>query len=171
MLIYIYIYVCILIRVLFWTYIYTYTRSVVQYWWSCTPSRSIGLFFFLGNELFLGWMTLFVFFGLPIVPCSLIRNLISVCLWPLVFVLNNILTLSIWRSAICHLPECFAPWTFFQNIGPLYVTSSYSTLIFYRGVSGFPNDSPCGVWYRGLTTCLLHVGPPFGNQLLNNSSV
>ena len=54
-------------------------------------------------------------------------------------------------------------------IGPLYVTSSYSTWIFCRGVSGFATDCPCGVWCRGLTTCLLHVGPPFGNRLLKNS--
>ena len=53
--------------------------------------------------------------------------------------------------------------------GPLYVTPSYSTWIFCRGVSGFANDCPCGVWCRGLTTCLLHVGPPFGNRILNNS--
>ena len=52
---------------------------------------------------------------------------------------------------------------------PLYVTSSYSTWIFCRGVSGFATDCPCGVWCRGLTTCLLHVGPPFGNLILNNS--
>ena len=50
--------------------------------------------------------------------------------------------------------------------GPLYVTSSYSTWIFCRGVSGFATDCLCGVWCRGLTTCLLHVGPPFGNQFL-----
>ena len=54
-------------------------------------------------------------------------------------------------------------------IGPLYVTSSYSTWIFSRGVSGFATDCPCDVWYRGLTTCLLHVGPPFGNRFLNTS--
>ena len=53
--------------------------------------------------------------------------------------------------------------------GPLYVTSSYSTWILCRGVSGFATDCPCGVWCRGLTTCLLHVGPPFGNRILNNS--
>ena len=52
---------------------------------------------------------------------------------------------------------------------PLYVTSSYSTWIFCRGVSGFATDCPCDVWCRGLTTCLLHVGPPFGNRILNNS--
>ena len=37
----------------------------------------------------------------------------------------------------------------------LYVTSSYPTWIFCRGVSGFATDCPCGVWCRGLTTCLL----------------
>ena len=54
-------------------------------------------------------------------------------------------------------------------IGPFYVTSSYSTWIFCRGVSGFATDCPCDVWCRGLTTCLLHVGPPFGNRFLNTS--
>ena len=44
--------------------------SVIQYWRSCTPSRSIGLF--LGSARFLGWMPLF-FFGLPIVSFSLIK--------------------------------------------------------------------------------------------------
>ena len=53
--------------------------------------------------------------------------------------------------------------------GPLYVTSSYSTWIFCRGVSGFATDCPCGVWCCGLTTCLLHVGPSLGNRILNNS--
>ena len=81
------------------------------------------------------------------------------------------------RNDLClHLPGCFCPWTFFQNIGfnttngPLYVTSSYSTWIFCKGVSGFATDCPCSIWCRGLTTCLLHVGPPFGNRILNNSS-
>ena len=54
-------------------------------------------------------------------------------------------------------------------IGPLYVPSSYLTWIFCRGVSGFATDCPCDVWCRGLTTCLLHVGPPFGNRFLNTS--
>ena len=54
-------------------------------------------------------------------------------------------------------------------IRPLYVTSSYSTWIFRRGVSGFATDCPWDVWCRGLTTCLLHVGPPFGNRFLNTS--
>ena len=54
-------------------------------------------------------------------------------------------------------------------IGLLYVTSSYSIWIFCKGVSGFATDCPCDVWCRGLTICLLHVGPPFGNRFLNTS--
>ena len=59
--------------------------------------------------------------------------------------------------------------TSFMQLGMLclYVTSSYSTWIFCRRVSGFATDCPCDVWCRGLTTCLLHVGPPFGNRFLN----
>ena len=54
-------------------------------------------------------------------------------------------------------------------IGPLYVTSSYSTWIFCRGVSGFATGCPCDVRCRRLTICLLHVGIPFGNRFLNTS--
>ena len=54
-------------------------------------------------------------------------------------------------------------------IGPLYVTSSYSTWIFCRGLWGFATDCPCDFWCRGLTICLLHVGPPFRNRFLNTS--
>ena len=36
----------------------------------------------------------------------------------LAFVLNNtLMILGIWCSTIPHLPGCFCPWTFFQNIG------------------------------------------------------
>ena len=44
------------------------------------------------------------------------KSLILGCLWPLVFVLNNILILGIWCSTIPHLPGCFCPWTFYENI-------------------------------------------------------
>ena len=57
------------------------------------------------------------------------------------------------------------------TIGLLYVTSRYSTRTFYRRVSGFANDCLCGVWCRELTTCLLYVGPPFGNRFLNSWAV
>ena len=89
-------------------------------------------------------------------------SLIPGYLWLLAFVTNNTLILGIWCSTVPHLPGCFCP-------GPLYVTSSYSTWIFCRGVSGFATDCPCDVWCRISTTCLLHVGPPFGKRFLNTS--
>ena len=45
------------------------------------------------------------------------NSLIPGCLWLLAFVLNNTLILGISCSTIPHLPGCFCPWTFFQNIG------------------------------------------------------
>ena len=36
--------------------------------------------------------------------------------------------------------------------------------IITRGVSGLATDSPCCVWGRGWTTCLLHDGPLFGSH-------
>ena len=97
-------------------YIYTHTQGVSFSIGEAAPHHSLWTVFFMSAR-FLGWMPLFVFFGLPIVSCSMINSLILGCLWPLVFVLNNILTLNIWRSAISHLPGNFCPWTFFQNIG------------------------------------------------------
>ena len=112
------IYVYVFIYIYIYMYIpYTisvigriYNGSVIQYWQSCTPTRSIGecavpqlnaTFCFL-------WFT----------NCVLLfdKNLILGCLWLLVFVLN-ILILGIWCSTIPHLPGCFCPWTFFENIG------------------------------------------------------
>ena len=130
---------------------------------------------FLGSARFLGWMPLFGFLGLPIVSCSLIKSntrmlvTFGICFkqhfdtWYLVFYNPStprmFLSLDLlWEYRIQH-----------DANGPLYITSGYSTWIFCRGVSGFVTDRPCGVWCRGLTTCLLHVGPPFGNRILSNS--
>ena len=63
---------------------------------------------FLRSARYLGRMPLFVFFG---------KCLILGCLWPLVFVLNNSLILGIWCCTIPHLPGCFCPWNFSENIG------------------------------------------------------
>ena len=103
------------------------------------------------------------------------NSLIPGCLWLLVFVLKHIDT----RYLVFDNPS---PHRMFLSldllseyriqhgaIGHLYVTSSYSTWIFCRGVSGFATDCPCDFGCRGFTTCLLHVGPPFGNRFLNNS--
>ena len=110
-LIYMYIYICMYIPYTSSVIGSIYNGSVIQYWPSCTPSRSIvecavpGLnatFCFL-------WFT----------NCVLLfdKNLILECLSLLVFVLNNIWILGIWCSTIPHPPGCFCPWTFFENIG------------------------------------------------------
>ena len=65
---------------------------------------------------------LYEFCFLSFTNCVLLsddNSLIPGCLWLLAFVLNNTLihVLGIWCSTIPHLPGCFCPWTFFQNIG------------------------------------------------------
>ena len=90
----------------------------VSSWWPFFPSRSsVLIYIYICIFILVLLQDVFVFFGLPIVSCSMINSPIPGCLWPLVFVLNNFLTLGILCSAISHLPGCFCPWTFFQNIG------------------------------------------------------
>ena len=95
-------------------YLYIYNGSAIQYWRSCTQSRSIGLYFWGVRG---SWAEGFCF--LWFTNCVLLFDisLILGCLWPLVFVLNNTFILGIWCSTIPHLPGCFCPWTFLENIG------------------------------------------------------
>ena len=72
---------------------------------------------FPGSARFLGWMPTFCFLWFTNWVLLFDKSLILGCLWPLVVVLNNTLILGIWSSTIPHLPGCFCPWTFFQNIG------------------------------------------------------
>ena len=101
----------------------------------------------------------------------------SVSLFLLLATTTTLMTTITWFQTtnplvFCNLspPRMFLPLDLLSEyriqhgaIVPLYVPSSYCTWIFCRGVSGYATDYPCGVWCRGLTTCLLHVGPPFGN--------
>ena len=48
-----------------------------------------------------------------------------------------------------------------------FVILRFTTTIFYRGVPGFVTNCPFGGWCRGLTTCLLWVGPCFLNLIWN----
>ena len=168
--IYIYIYVCMYIPYTSSVIGRIYNGSVIQYWRSCTPSRSIGECAVPGLNAILCflWFTncvlffdkksntrMLVTFGICLKQYFDTRYLVFYnTSHPRMFLSLDLL----WEYRIQHGAN-----------GPLYVTSSYSTWIFCRGVSGFATDCPCGVWCRGLTTCLLHVGPPFGNRILNNS--
>ena len=60
-------------------------------------------------------------------------------------------------------------WIEHVTFGLLCFMFTFLTRIFYRGVPGFATDCPCGVWCRRLTTCLLYVGPIFGNLFENDS--
>ena len=83
---------------------------------SCTPSYSIGLYFWGVCSSWVECHFPFLWFT----NCVLLsddNNLIPGCLWLLVFVLNNTFILGIWCSTIPHLPGWFCPWTFFRNIG------------------------------------------------------
>ena len=115
-----------------------------------------------------------VFFGLPIVFCSLM----------IIFDTKLLVSFGIcfkqhFDTEVLVFYNPSPPWMFLSldllseyriqrgAIGPLHVTSSYST--FAGEFQAFATDCPCDVWCRGLTTCLLHVGPPFGNRFLNSS--
>ena len=71
-----------------------------------------------------------------------------------------------WHQGVCATGPSFriSDSTWYHR--SFYITSRYSTRIFYRGVSDFATDCPCGVWYRGLPTYLLYVCPRFRNPLL-----
>ena len=77
--------------------------------------------------------------------------------------------------------KCTPPWMFLPldipseyrpehvTFGLLCVIFKFPSRIFCRRVPGFATDCPCGVWCRGLTTCLLYVGSTFGILVWNDS--
>ena len=164
-LIYIDIYVCILYTSSgYTTYVYIHTqgmssRSVLVKMHPITVYRTA----FLGVRGSCVECHLLFSLVSPNVSCSVINRLKLGCLFCILQSLTprEFLPLDL-------LLEYRSYWTY-GAIGHLDVTSSYSTRIVYRGVSGFATDCPCGVWCRGLTTCLLYVCPLFVNRLLNNS--
>ena len=163
------IYICMCIPYMSYVigriYIYIYYNgSVIQCWRSCTPSRwgvrgswaKCHFLFSLVYQLCLAlWYKsntrMLVTFGICFKQHFDTRYLVFYNPSPPRMFLSLDL---LWEYRIQHGAN-----------GPLYVTSSYSTWIFCRGVSGFATDCPCGIWCRGLTICLLHVGPPFGNRI------
>ena len=73
-----------------------------------------------GSQWLLGWLQVRLIFILKMKrvvssQCPLSRDAVPVTFY--FTSLNNTLILGIWCSTIPHLPGCFCPWTFFQNIG------------------------------------------------------
>ena len=76
-----------------------------------------------------------------------------------------LLLLSYCIMVIIGITEFLCPWLpHLINIGFLYVRFTFSTRMIYSGAPGFVTDCLCGVWCRGLITCLLYVSPLFGNK-------
>ena len=155
--IYIYIYI----------YIYIHNGSVIQCWRSCTPSRSIGLYFWGVRG---SWADCHFLFSLVYQLCLALwykSNTRMLVTFGICFKQHFVTRYLVFYNP--SPPRMFLSldllWEYRIQHGPLYVISSYSTWIFCRGVSGFATDCPCGVSCRELTTCLLHVGPPFGNRI------
>ena len=96
----------------------------------------------------------------------------------ILFILNYTFRLSV--TNWFWFCKCAPPWIFPQldipfecwieraTFGLFYGMFRLSTRIFYRGGPGFATDCPCGVWCCEITTCLMHVGPRFGNPVWND---
>ena len=110
--IYIYIYVHSLYEFCYRSYIQRECHSVLAKLHPITFYRIIS-----GECAVPGLNATFCFLWFTNCVLLFYKNLILGCLWNLVFVLNNILILGIWCSTIPHLPGCFCPRTFFENIG------------------------------------------------------
>ena len=114
----------------------------VSSWWALFTSRSSLCYIYIYVNIYI-YLYIYIYIRMHYLYKFCYRTYIDIqqecrsVLVTFVFVLNIILTLGIWRSAISHLPGWFCHWTFFQNVAfnmvPLdtyYVTFSYSTWIF-----------------------------------------
>ena len=63
----------------------------------------------------------------------------------------------------------FEYWIQHVTFGLLYVIFKFFIGLFYRVVAGFASACSCSVWWRGLSTCLLHAGPLFRKPVWNDS--
>ena len=97
--------------------------------------------FFMLFRLSLGWLCPWLFTWLYLITLSEIGWFcFCYCMPPWMFL---------------PLDFLFEYWIELDYSGLLYVRFTFSMRIFCRGVPGFATDCPCGVWCRGLTTCLL----------------
>ena len=168
----IYMYVHSLYELCHRTYIYT-TGVSFSIGRSCTPSSSIGLYFWGVRG---SWAECHFLFSLVYQLC--------LALW---YKSNTRMLVAFGICCKQHFVTGYlmfynpSPPTMFLSLdlhweyriqhcanGPLYVTSTqlgYSAGEF----QALQLIVLAAFWCRRLTTCLLHVGPPFGNRILNNS--
>ena len=119
--------------------------------WSAAPHHSKEFYF----------ITIFIMIAVTIIGIFMV-----------IFILNNKFRFSLTKYFL--LCKCkyldvstpgHSPWisNWICYLGTRYLMVTFPTRIFYREVPEFATDCPCGVWCRGWTTCLLYVGPLYGN--------
>ena len=165
----IYLYICVHIPYTSSVIGCIYNGSVIQCWRSCTPSCSTGECAVPGLNTMLFSLVYQLCLALWWQPNTGMLVTLGICLKQYFDTKYLVFYNTSPPRMFLSLDLLWEYWIQYDANGPLYVTSCCSTWIFCRGVSGFATDCPCDVWCRGLTTCLLHVGPPFGNRILNNS--
>ena len=106
--------------------------------------------------------------GWPVVACpsralvviylmlTLFACYVLTYVWDAVYIFNH-LPMMVFVHGLCFSNSVLnkLPWTSYLYAIPRIIS---------RGVSGLATDSPCGVWGRGWTTCLLHDSPLFGSH-------
>ena len=147
---------------------------------SCTSSQSVGLV--LESVLFWCWVSLCVPITNSLIEIYFIMIVVTIIenfiFHFIIYILNYMFRFSVTEQfwfGKCAPPWMFPPldiafeyWIEHVTFGHFYVMFRLSTRVFYMGFTGFATDCPCGVWGRGLTTCLLYVGP-LGNLGWNDS--
>ena len=120
--IYIYIYMLSLYKFCYRTYIYIYiyiiyiyNGSAIQYWRSCTPSRSIGLYFWGVRGSWAECHFLFSFVYQLSCALWLKSNIRMLVTFSICFRQHFDTRYLVFYSP--SPPRMFCPWTFFENIG------------------------------------------------------
>ena len=110
-------------------------------------------------------MTIVCYF-IHIMYYNCIQGILKLLVGDLVLVLQLRTSLDV--SAPGH-SLCY--WNEYATFGLFYFMLRFSILGYSTRdrAPGFATDYPCGVWCRGSITCLLYVGPLWGNLVWNDS--
>ena len=145
---------------------------------SRTPSQSIGLV--SGCELFWCWLSLYVPLTNSLKEFYFIMAFVTIFGIFMAIFYFELHVQAFSNKVVLVLQMCtsvdvsalvYSLWFEHVIFGLLYVIVRIYTRILYRGVSGFATDCPWSVRCRGLTTCLLYIGPLFENLVWNDSGL
>ena len=138
-------------------------------WFLDTYMYSILIYDLLFKVWLMGCANCFIFIdwwgkGWPLLACPFLA---LVTLYQMLPIFTYYQMFIVWAtvSTIVQLPRLFPPTELLNNGLDLFPWTSFTSCphtilkIFSRSGSGLATDSPCDVWGRGWTTCLLCDGP------------